>query len=241
MPLLKRYNVSEKVQLRILAGEVLRTKRMFGVQGFELTEKMRVMIATQVAMLLLGLRHPKSGSVLHWVRNWNQVVVYPTAYHNGQETVFNIRGELQSREGFNSGETHYQGGIIINWTDNEPHPLSENANQVLMHEMAHKFDMLDGDINGHPPLHSNMSQRAWYQAFSKAFELFNRQLQGGNYSVFAAFNPYGATNPAEFFAVSTEYFFEAPHVLNRLFPEVYLQLTLFYRQDPLLKVLSKTS
>lgn len=232
MPLVLHYSGREKMRLRLLASEVLLNKAILPVNGFELTDEMRVVIATQVAILLFGLEEPETDLNLSWIHNWNQILVYPSAFHNGRKTVFNAQGLLQSLAGFESGETHYQGGIIIDWSDDRPHPLRKHANQVLLHEMAHKLDMLDGDTNGHPPLHSNMSHQAWYEAFETAFETLNRQLQQGR---FTDFNPYAATNPAEFFAVSTEYFFEAPQLLNRLFPKVYQQLRLFYRQDPLLR------
>ncbi|WP_026329743.1 M90 family metallopeptidase [Thiomicrorhabdus arctica] len=233
MPLLSRYSGREKMQLRLLASQVLWDKRIIPVKDFELTDEMRVMIAAQVALMLFGLAEPETEPNLSWIHNWNQILVYPAPFHNGRDTVFNALGQIQSLAGFESGETHYQGGIIIDWEDDQPHPLRKHANQVLLHEMAHKLDMLDGDTNGHPPLHSNMSHQAWYEAFETAFDTLNRQLQHGK---FTAFNPYAATNPAEFFAVSTEYFFESPNVLNRLFPKVYQQLTLFYRQDPLIRV-----
>ncbi|MGM0541860.1 MAG: zinc-dependent peptidase [Pseudomonadota bacterium] len=233
MPLISRYSGREKMLLRLLASEVLSDKAIIPVKNFELTDEMQVVIATQVAILLFGLAEPETDPNLSWIHNWNQILVYPTAFHNGRNTVFNAQGLLQSLAGVESGETHYQGGIIIDWADDQPHPLRKHANQVLLHEMAHKLDMLDGDTNGHPPLHSNMSHQAWYEAFETAFKTLNQQLQQGK---FTAFNPYAATNPAEFFAVSTEYFFEAPQLLNRLFPKVYQQLTLFYRQDPLLRV-----
>jgi Mlc titration factor MtfA (ptsG expression regulator) len=235
MPLLLRYSGREKMQLRLLASEVLWEKAIIPVKGFELTDEIQVVIATQVAVLLFGLAEPETDPSLSWIHNWNQILVYPTAFHNGRKTIFNAQGLLQSLAGLESGETQYQGGIIIDWADDQPHPLRKHANQVLLHEMAHKLDMLDGDTNGHPPLHSNMSHQAWFEAFETSFETLNRQLQQGKLT---AFNPYAATNPAEFFAVSTEYFFEAPQVLKRLFPKVYHQLTLFYRQDPLLRVRS---
>ena len=235
MPLILGYRGREKMRLRLLASEVLWDKAIIPVKGFELTDEMRVVIATQVAILLFGLQDPETDPNLSWIHNWNQILVYPMAFHNGRKTVFNTQGLLQSLAGLESGETAYQGGIIIDWSDDQPHPLRKQANQVLLHEMAHKLDMLDGDTNGHPPLHSNMSHQAWYETFETAFEALNQQLQQGNLT---ALNPYAATNPAEFFAVSTEYFFEAPQILNRLFPKVYQQLRLFYRQDPLLRVSS---
>ena len=228
MPMMQRYTNQEKMHLRLLAGHILAQKNIVPVNGFYLCDAMRVTIATQAAILVFRLEHPEQSDSLTWLRNWRQIVVYPTAFHNGRQTTFNVQGFMDSWGGFESGETQYQGGIIINWQDDQPHPLRKHANQVLMHEMAHKLDMLDGDTNGHPPLHSNMNQQVWFDVFSEAFEQLNTQLDHG---IKTTINPYAATNPAEFFAVTTEYFFEAPRVLQRAFPAVYQQLSLFYRQD----------
>lgn len=230
MPLMQRYRSSERMKIRLLAGEVLRVKAIIPVQGMVLTDEIRIMLATQVAIMVFGLESSEDELSLDWLRNWNQIVVYPTPFRNGRENLLSVDGFLVSWAGVESGETQYQGGIIIDWQDDEPHPLHRHANQVLMHEMAHKLDMLDGRINGHPTLHAYMNEKVWFEAFEAAYEHLNKQLELGKK---AAINPYAATNAAEFFAVMTEYFFEAPQVLNRNYPKVYQQLVLFYQQDPL--------
>lgn len=230
MPLMQRYTNTEKMHLRLLASQILNHKLITPVKGFELTEPMQATIATQAALLVFGLECPEQDRSLTWLRNWREILVYPAPFHNGRQTTFNEKGLPASWGGFESGETHYQGGIIINWQDDQPHPLRRHANQVLLHEMAHKLDMLDGDTNGHPPLHSNMNQQVWFDVFSHAFAHLNEQLDQG---INTTINPYAATDPAEFFAVTTEYFFEAPRILHHAFPDVYQQLSLFYRQDPL--------
>ncbi len=229
MPLMQRYSSQQRLQLRLLAGEVLRLKAIIPAQGMQLTDEIRIMIAAQVAMVVLKLESAENFFSLEWLRNWQQIIVYPTPFRNGRDNLLSVDGFLVSWAGVESGETRYQGGIIINWQDDEPHPLRSYASQVLMHEMAHKLDMLDGHSNGHPPLHANMSQSAWFSAFDKAFQHLNRQLEQG---ISPVINPYAASSAAEFFAVSTEYFFESPRHLQRVYPEVYQQLCLFYRQDP---------
>ncbi|WEJ63606.1 M90 family metallopeptidase [Thiomicrorhabdus lithotrophica] len=230
MPLMQRYNSSERMQIRLLAGEILRCKAIVPVQGMRLTDEIRIMIATQAAILIFGFESSDDTFSLDWLRNWNQIIVYPTAFRNGRENLLSTDGFLVSWAGVESGETQYQGGIIIDWQDSQPHPLHAHANQVLMHEMAHKLDMLDGYTNGHPPLHANMNEKAWFEAFEEAFEDLNQQIDRGKVTII---NPYAASNPAEFFAVATEYFFEAPKRLHRAYPKVYQQLLLFYRQNPI--------
>jgi len=228
MPMVQRYTAQERLQLRLLAGDVLRLKQIVPVQGMVLTDEIRVTLATQVAMVVFGLESVNQLSALDWLRNWNHIIVYPTPFRNGRENLLSPNGLMMSQSAVQSGETSHQGGIIIDWQDDEPHPLRAHANQVFMHEMAHKLDMLDGNTNGHPPLHATMKESDWFSAFEGAYEKLQHQI---NHGQSPAINPYAATNPAEFFAVSTEYFFESPSILKRVLPDVYQQLCLFYKQD----------
>jgi Mlc titration factor MtfA (ptsG expression regulator) len=103
---------------------------------------------------------------------------------------------------------------------------------LVIHELAHKLDMLNGDANGLPPLHRDMRVRDWASAMQHAYDDLNRQLDRNPEAV-TTIDPYAAENPAEFFAVTSEYFFSAPDLLHQAYPAVYLQLQAFYRQDPL--------
>ena len=103
---------------------------------------------------------------------------------------------------------------------------------LVIHELAHKLDMLNGDANGLPPLHHDMRVQEWASVMQSAFDDLNRQLDA-NPDAETAIDPYAAENPAEFFAVTSEYFFSAPDLLTESYPQVYAQLSRFYRQDPL--------
>jgi Mlc titration factor MtfA (ptsG expression regulator) len=92
--------------------------------------------------------------------------------------------------------------------------------------------MLNGDANGLPPLHADMRVSDWAEVMQHAYDDLNRQLDR-NPDAETAIDPYAAENPAEFFAVTSEYFFSAPDLLHEAYPQVYAQLQLFYRQDPL--------
>jgi len=110
-----------------------------------------------------------------------------------------------------------------------------DAYNLVIHELAHKLDMLNGDANGLPPLHRNMRIDAWAQAMQQAYDQMNAELDA-NPEAQTAIDPYAAENPAEFFAVTSEYFFTAPDLLQQAFPAVYAQLAAFYRQDPLARL-----
>jgi len=230
MPMMQRYTTEERARLRILASDILYRKTISPARGMRLTDEIRVTLCAQAAILIFGLEDPEEDPSLEWFRNWHEIVVYPTPFRNTKKEVFNAEGWLVSWAGIETGETQYQGPVIIDWSNDKPHPLRSHANQVLMHELAHKLDMLDGSINGHPPLHRGMSEKDWYEAFEPAYETLKSAARNGRHT---AINPYAATNPAEFFAVTTEYFFEAPARLHQVYPKVYRQLSHFYRQDPL--------
>jgi len=96
-------------------------------------------------------------------------------------------------------------------------------------------DERSGDANGLPPLHRDMRIDAWAQAMQQAYDQMNAELDADPEAQ-TAIDPYAAENPAEFFAVTSEYFFTAPDLLQQAFPAVYAQLAAFYRQDPLARL-----
>jgi len=99
------------------------------------------------------------------------------------------------------------------------------ANNVVLHEFAHKLDGLNGVSNGMPPLRRGMSRKRWTESLSEAYDSLCRQMAEGKS---AFINPYAATSPAEFFAVLSEYFFTAPDILKSRCSTVHKQLSLFY-------------
>jgi hypothetical protein len=99
----------------------------------------------------------------------------------------------------------------------------------VIHEFAHKLDMLNGEADGVPPLHAGMERRAWVAALEEAYEGFRDAVERGRDTWL---DPYAAEHPSEFFAVISEAFFEHPAETQRRYPDFYGQLCRFYRQDP---------
>jgi len=108
---------------------------------------------------------------------------------------------------------------------------------VVVHEFAHKLDMLNGGANGYPPLHRGMDRRSWSEAFGAAYRDLCARVDAGEDTVI---DPYASESPGEFFAVLSEAFFELPDVVEAEYPRVYAQLAQFYRQDPLARLPSRT-
>src|SRR5262249_40823228 len=104
---------------------------------------------------------------------------------------------------------------------------------IVIHEFAHKLDMLNGDANGYPPLHRGMSRQAWSTTFERAYRDFCARVDRDEE---LRIDPYASESPAEFFAVISETFFLMPSAILSYYPLVYEQLCRFYRQDPAARV-----
>jgi len=181
----------------------------------EVSDHMRRVIAAEACLLLLNRKHD-------FYRKLRSILLYPSAY-----TAKNEHGGHDVR----LGESWNSGSIVLAWDSvvaggkNE-----EDGSNVTLHEFAHQLDQVDGAGDGVPELNGAGSYREWSQVFSKAFKRFQKKLEKGKRTTI---DPYGATNPAEFFAVATETFYEKPRQLQESYPDVYQQLKSYYNVDPI--------
>ncbi len=211
----------ESAHLRELTTLFLHRKSLSGVQGLTVSAEMALAVAAQACLLILNLG-------LDYYDGWVEVVIYPGAFLVAKDST-DVTGLVSYQEQALSGESWSRGPVILSWDDvaaalAAPFP----GHNVVVHEFAHKLDMLNGSANGMPPLHADMVRQQWTEAFSDAFDHLQQQLAHHR----PGMNSYGATAPAEFFAVVSEYFFTNPHTLRQQAPAVYDQLVLFYRQNP---------
>ncbi|MCO6426685.1 zinc-dependent peptidase [Nitrosomonas communis] len=220
LPFLHGLTQLEIIQLRQWTAIFLHDKKINGAQGLIITEEMGVMIAAQACLLILKLD-------LDYYHDWLEIIVYPGKFILDHEYT-DEHGIVHTVHMIASGESWAAGPVILSWEDVTDTTNKQGYN-VVIHEFAHKLDMLNGAANGFPPLHSNMDARAWTAIFSQAFEVFCKQVDKGDT---LAIDPYAATSPAEFFAVLSEAFFVKPVEIKHCFPDVYQQLVAFYRQDP---------
>jgi len=223
VPLLRRLSWQEQHRLRQLATLFLQRKRIVGAGGFPVDERMRVIIAAQACLLLLNLN-------LDYFDGWVEIIVYPDAFIvNHQEA--DEAGVVHQSARALGGEAWGRGPVILSWADIDPngreHPVGHN---VVLHEFAHKLDMLNGPADGLPPLHPDMRLSQWSDDFSRVYANLQRQVASHHHTVI---DPYASVSPAEFFAVVSETFFEAPALLQHHYPALYEELRHFYRQDPL--------
>jgi Mlc titration factor MtfA (ptsG expression regulator) len=208
----------QMAHLRELTTWFLHTKAINGVHGLDVTLSMRVTVAAQACLLILNLDTDHFG-------NWVEVILYPGAFRVSREQKDAI-GLVHNDARVLSGESWLRGPVILSWDDVQQDSHQQTGSNVVLHEFAHKLDGLNGTANGMPPLRRGMNRRRWAGALSAAYDALCMQVAVGESP---CINPYAATNPAEFFAVLTEYFFSAPEILRNCYPEVHQQLTLFYR------------
>lgn len=219
-PLYDGLTGEELRRLKDLATVFLAEKHVHGAAGQEVDDNVRVTIAAQACLPILNLG-------IDYYKGWVEVIVYPDQFVPLREHTDAAGVVHQTRHPL-AGESWLGGPLILSWED--VNPIDDGAGvNVVIHEFAHKLDMLNGSVNGYPPLHADMRRDQWAGAFSAAYEDFCRRVDGGEET---AIDPYATENAAEFFAVLSEAFFEIPSVLRGEYPDVYGQLALFYRQDP---------
>jgi Mlc titration factor MtfA (ptsG expression regulator) len=192
--------VPMRLQLRKLIKQFLHQKHFSGAHELEITDEIRVTIAAEACMLLVNRKTNVYPALKY-------IIVYPTAFvvdrpQGGADGIVS-----EGRKGL-LGESWSNGKVILAW-DNVLHGSSNfvDGQNVVLHEFAHQLDSESGDTNGAPILGGNNCLRTWAGTLSGEFEELQRDAWKGKQSLI---DHYGATNPAEFFAVSTETFFEKP-------------------------------
>ena len=221
LPFLAMYTDGEIARLRDKVVLFLDAKSIVGARGHVVTPRQRVVIALQACVLVLNLD-------LAYYDGWESVVVYPDEFVPGWE--WEDEAGVVHRHGDPlAGEAMPRGPVVLSWPDVAASADWEATGMnLVIHEFAHKIDMVNGDANGCPPLPAGMSTREWRQALAAAYDDFcARQDRGEDTEI----DPYAAESPAEFFAVLSEVFFADPLLLRQDYPVVYAQFARFYRQD----------
>lgn len=214
----QRLGASDQAELRVLATLFLHRKSFEPVQDLQLSDADRTLIAVHAAVPILKLG-------LDWYDGWYSLIIYPHAFTPRRQRM-DAAGVVHDNGDILAGEAWGRGPVILSQDDIQRTGETLGHN-VIIHEMAHKLDMQNGDANGFPPLHRRMSRQRWSCVFTQAWdELHAARRQGRTLPI----NSYGLTSPAEFFAVLSEHFFEQPQALRRDLPQVHRQLSDFYRQ-----------
>jgi MtfA peptidase len=210
---------------RELQGHIqvfLAEKCFEGCGGLEMTDEIKVTIAAQACVLLL---HRESD----YYRRLISILVYPHAYV--AKSIEPIGGGVALEgETARLGEAWKDGVVVLSWDDVRQGASDlHDGHNVVLHEFAHQLDQEDGSADGAPILERRSQYVTWARVLSAEYDQLRRNTEQGRTDVL---DEYGATNPAEFFAVATECFFEKPVQLRRKHPQLYEELKGYYRQDP---------
>jgi len=224
LPLLDSLSKAENKKLRELAILFLNDKVLEGAHDLVVTQPMALIIALQACLpiLELGLEH---------YDGWTAVIVYPSSFAP-ERVVADEYGVVHHVQSNLAGESWDRGPVILAWDETEHAGIIDGHNLVI-HEFVHKLDMQNGVANGYPRLHANMDPTAWVEAFSTGFEDFQHKCRRGRKM---HIDCYGASSPAEFFAVLSEVFFERPAVLQQHYGAIYEQLRQYYRQHTIVRL-----
>jgi len=242
LPFLARLGEADRQRLRGLAQQFLAEKEFAAAGELQLTAQMQVSIAAQACLPVLSLG-------LGAYRGWRSIVVYPDEFLVPRE-ITDEAGVVHEYVDQIAGEAWDGGPLLLSWADAQPGQPDYN---VVIHEFTHKLDMANGDADGLPPfdrrLHPRLSPSLWRTVLADAFERLNAELdlieaeippdidpesaEADAYFARLPLDAYAATDPGEFFAVSSEAFFVSPARLRDAFPEWYGLLAEFFLQDPL--------
>jgi Mlc titration factor MtfA (ptsG expression regulator) len=211
-------------QLERLVQQFLHEKKFVGCAGLALSDEMRVTIAGQACLLLLKNR--ARGAVYATLHT---VLVYPGAFLVPRREV-DAAGVVTEHRQDLLGESWGDGRVVLSWEHvRREGNVPAGAHNVVLHEFAHQLDSESGSTNGAPYLGSRDSYRSWSEVLSRDYANLRAEAFFGEHSVL---DHYGATSPAEFFAVATESFFEQPWRLAARHPALYDEFIKYYRVDP---------
>lgn len=225
VPLVRKLPQHLQMQLKKHMQVFIAEKSFLGCDGLQVTEEMRVVIAAQACLLILN--RPTD-----YFANVRQVLVYPGAFVVNKVAI-DAAGVHQEGAEVRLGESWTQGQVVLSWDDAlHGAAVADDGYNVVIHEFAHQLDQENGAARGAPPpqlgdaMHD--AQR-WSDVFRAAYAHLQAQARGGEQGLI---DHYGAQDPAEFFAVVSEVFFEQPQALAAEYPALYQELKGYYKLDP---------
>jgi hypothetical protein len=222
VPFVRRLPPDLQQQLRRRIQVFVAEKSFVGCGGLAITDEMRVTIAAQACLLLLN-RPGRDFSRL------GQILVYPGPFVVHRERRDRI-GLVSEHGRVHSGESWAHGQVVLSWPDVlEGAAFPDDGRNVVIHEFAHQLDQEKGHANGAPDLVDSQRYPRWSRVLGQEYELLQKRIANQEATLL---DPYAATDPAEFFAVSSEVFFERPREMAAGHPALYGELSRYYRIDP---------
>lgn len=222
LPLYRKLPHHLRERLHHKTGQFIRSTFFEGCGGLELDDEMILTVAAQACILVINLPGTPYPHL-------NTVLLYPSAFKSNIERA-GPAGTVLTEEVECLGESWDAGTVILAW-DAVHHEarIPDDGHNVTLHEFAHQLDALDGDTDGVPLLKTPDAYNRWAQVLGEHCNDLIEKIARGEDTLL---DPYAATNPAEYFAVATETFFEKPYQLKAKRPTLYAELQTFYQLDP---------
>ncbi|WP_138431250.1 zinc-dependent peptidase [Fodinibius saliphilus] len=224
VPYVKHLPPELKQKLKGLINIFIKEKSFEGCAGLKITDEIRITVAAQACILLLGIEDLSS-----FYEGLRSVLIYPETY---VARVKSNRNSFFVEEGYQRrhGEAWSRGHVVLAWDEVKKGASDINDGQNLVfHEFAHQ---LDYDYGATSEIEANSNDSTFLSWGWVVGKEYNKLLKAIKKNQHTLIDEYGATNLAEFFAVVTENFFERPQALQQKHPELYQQLKRFYQQDP---------
>ncbi|MEC5033258.1 MAG: zinc-dependent peptidase [Oscillatoria sp. PMC 1051.18] len=223
LPIYDRLNSDERRRLQGHIQVFLAEKQFIGCGGLQITTEIKLAIAATACLLLLNEREKYFPSL-------RTIIIYPTAYIVKQNTAISNYVVAES-EVVRLGESWTKDQLVLSWEQVQRDTKNwRDGHNVILHEFAHQLDQEKGNANGVPLLKKKADYHTWTQVMTREYQQLCFDVEKGRKTVM---NSYGATAPAEFFAVATETFFEKPKQLLQKHPQLYQILQNYYQLDPL--------
>jgi Mlc titration factor MtfA (ptsG expression regulator) len=228
LPFLRGLSADEERRLKECAVVFLAEKQLAPVRGLVLSEDDRIEIALQACLPVLELG-------LDWYDGWVGIVVHPSDF-KVQRAETGDDGVVHEWDDELAGESWPGGPVVLSWEAlDDAGSVAEGGVNIVIHEFAHKLDMMSGEADGVPPLPTREARERWIAVFDAEFDRFCKSVDAGRETFL---DPYAAEHEAEFFAVASEAFFESPNALRDDYPRLYELFSGFYKQDPAARLAS---
>ncbi|KNC93663.1 DgsA anti-repressor MtfA [Trabulsiella odontotermitis] len=226
IPVLANLSDDEQAKLVHLADRFLQQKRLVVLQGLELTAEQHARIALLFCLPVLELG-------LEWLDGFHEILIYPAPFVVDDEWEDDI-GLVHNQRVVQSGQSWQQGPIVLNWLDILD-SFDASGFNLIVHEVAHKLDTRNGDRASGVPLIPLREVAGWEHDLHAAMNNIQDEIDMVGESA-ASIDAYAASDPAECFAVLSEYFFSAPEFFAPRFPALWQRFCQFYQQDPLARL-----
>lgn len=221
-PFYSRLESSDQAVMHYLILRFINEKEFIGLNHMEITDEIRVIVSFYACLLLLRIkRHDNYG-------NLKTVLIYPYEFISRESKSY---GGIYTKERFVLEGQSSNDTVVISWHSAKKEAYHRYRQNVVLHEFAHEIDFMSGEIDGAPPM-SESRYHGWTEVMYREYrKLREKSFKGRYLGKYKLIGEYAATNEAEFFAVASERFFEAPQSLKKHFPDIYSELKSFYRMD----------